>query len=90
MLTQSPPARTMTPRLHCTPPYYQGRPAALWITVMNPHAMRPAVAVAVAARHPLPVPRPRPPQGGQAVPPAPRLSALYWTARPRPSVPPAR
>lgn len=81
MLTQLPAARDMLARPNCTPPYYQGRPAGLWISVMSPKTRRTSDGRAQATRYPLPVPRPRSPQAGQTVPPTPRLSAVYWTPR---------
>ena len=88
MLTQPPPAPEMHARPNCAPPYYQGRPATLWITIMNPQTKRTAAGRARTTRHPAPVPRPRPPQAGVTIPPAPRLSAVYRTPRPRRSASP--
>ena len=89
MLTQPPPTREMPARPKAAPAYYLGRPAAFWITVMSPRTKRTADGRAQAARHLVPVPRPRPPQVGETVPPTPRLSAVYWTPRPRRLAPPA-
>lgn len=89
MLSQPLSARAMHARPNCAPPYYQGRPAALWITVMSPQTKRTAVGHARAARPPAPVPRPRRPQAGETVPPAPRLSAVSRALRSRRSASPA-
>lgn len=83
MLTQPLSRRDMPARPNYAPAYYLGRPAAFWITVMSPSAKRAAVGRAPAARHLVLVPRPALPQAGETIPPTPRLSAVYWTPRPR-------
>ena len=88
MYAQSLRPREMYARPNGAPSYYLGRPAAFWITVMSPRAKRTAGDPAQTTRHPVPVPRQRRPQAGEAMPPAPRLSAVYWTPRSRRSAPP--
>jgi hypothetical protein len=78
MLTQPPWQGGTCARPKSAPAYYQGRPAAFWITLMSPQADRAAAAHARAARPSIPIPRPRQPQAGETVPPAPRLSAVRW------------
>jgi hypothetical protein len=88
MYGQSLRPREMYARPNGAPSYYLGRPAAFWIIVMSPRTKRAAADPAQTTRHPVPVPRQRRPQAGEAMPPAPRLSAVYWTPRSRRSAPP--
>lgn len=83
MLTQSPPLREMRARPNGVPAYYQGRPAAFWITIMSRQTRRAAAGHAATTRPSVPIPRPRRPQAGATVPPAPRLSAAHWHRPPQ-------
>jgi hypothetical protein len=67
MPTQPLPPREMHARPNGAPPYYQGRPATLWIIIMSPWTKRTAAGHARTTRHPIPGPRPWRPQVGETV-----------------------